>query len=78
MKSIQEQWLNMYKSLNANDTQEHEMYEYVVPLTKVGTEQYSQARVLYGYNGYLSPTTAPTTALKCECDGKTKVFDELV
>ena len=72
MKSVQEQWLKMHKSLNAHNAQDHvHMNEHVVPLTQVGAEQYSQARVLYGYYDY---TTAPTAAPKCVCD--TKAFEE--
>ena len=64
-KVAQERWLAMYKTLDT--IQVPDLYEYVAPLTKVGSEQYSEARVL---NGYLSPTAAPTPCI-CAVDSNT-------
>ena len=58
-EAAQKRWLEMYKELDSIEGS----YDYVAPLTKVGSEQYYEARVL---NGYLSPTAAPTPCICAE------------
>jgi hypothetical protein len=76
MISAQKHWLASYGSLDANGGQGG-FQDYILPLTEKGAEQYSKARVLYGY---ISPTAAPTsiqsTPPSCICDGSTKAFAE--
>ncbi|KAL3800022.1 hypothetical protein ACHAWO_004700 [Cyclotella atomus] len=64
LKSAQQDWLATYASLEVTVARGQDEHEYIAPLTEVGSELYSQARVLYGYNGYISPTASPT---KCVC-----------
>jgi hypothetical protein len=62
LKSARQHWLATYSSLDVNVAKGQAGHEYIAPLTDVGSELYSQARVLYGY---ITPTAAPTP--KCVC-----------
>jgi hypothetical protein len=59
MSSAQKRWFEVYSSLATTEVQDN-LRDYVVPLTKIGSEQYSNARVLSGY--ILAPTSSPSHA----------------
>jgi hypothetical protein len=59
MRSAQKRWFEVYSSLATTEVQDS-LRDYVVPLTKIGSEQYSNARVLSGY--ILAPSSSPSHA----------------
>ncbi|KAL3779513.1 hypothetical protein HJC23_011149 [Cyclotella cryptica] len=93
MSSARERWLQLYDSLSTTQAQGSQR-DYVMPLTKVGSEQYSKARVLSGY--ILEPTSSPShvptvaplsshsvpttspTVEICECTSQTSTRESLL
>lgn len=59
MSSARKRWLHVYSSLDTIDVQNN-LRDYVMPLTKIGSDQYSNARVLSGY--IFAPTSSPSHA----------------